>query len=74
MLERNVLYRDISVGNIMLKKDKDDSFLIDLDLAIEINRKEASGAPSKTGTKVFIAIGALYSEHYNFMHNLESFF
>ncbi|KAF2817567.1 uncharacterized protein BDZ99DRAFT_373500 [Mytilinidion resinicola] len=74
LLERNVLHRDISVGNIMLEKDEDDGFLIDLDLAIEMDRKEASGAPSKTGTKVFMAIGALYGEHHNFMHDLESFF
>jgi hypothetical protein len=49
----------------MLKKDEDDGFLINLDLAIKIDYKEASGAPSKTGTKVFMAIGALYGEHYN---------
>jgi hypothetical protein len=58
----------------MLEKDEDDGFLIDFDLAIEIDREEASGAPSKTGTKVFMAVGALYGEHHNFMHDLESFF
>jgi len=35
---------------------------------------EASGAPSKTGTKVFMAIGALRGEHHSFMHDLESLF
>ena len=46
----------------------------DLDLAVKIDRKKASGAPSKTGTKVFMAIGALYGEDHNFMHDLELFF
>ena len=58
----------------MLKDAEDDGFLIDLDLAIKIDRARASGAPSKTGTKVFMAIGTLYGEEHNFMHDLESFF
>lgn len=58
----------------MLNEAEDDGFLIDLDLAIKIDREKASGAPSKTGTKIFMAIGALYSEDHNFMHDLESFF
>jgi len=58
----------------MLTMAEDDGFLIDLDLAIKIDRENASGAPSKTGTKVFMAIGALYGEDHNFMHDLESFF
>jgi len=58
----------------MLEETEEDGFLIDLDLAIEIDRKEASGAQSKTGTKVFMAIGALYGEDHSFIHDLESFF
>jgi len=58
----------------MLNMAEDDGFLIDLDLAIKVDRSNASGAPSKTGTKVFMAIGALYGEEHNFMHDLESFF
>jgi hypothetical protein len=58
----------------MLTMAEDNGFLIDLNLAVKINRKKASGALSKTGTKVFIAIGALYSKDHNFMHDLESFF
>ena len=58
----------------MLNAAEDDGFLIDLDLAIKIDRESASGAPSKTGTKVFMAIGALYEEEHTFMHDLESFF
>ncbi len=58
----------------MLNTAEDDGFLIDLDLAIKLDRENASGAPSKTGTKVFMAIGALYDEDHNFMHDPESFF
>jgi len=74
LLERKVLHRDISVGNVMLDEAEEDGFLIDLDLAIEIDRKEASGALNKTGTKVFMAIGVLYDEDHSFIHDLESFF
>jgi len=58
----------------MLNIAEDDRFLIDLDLAIKIDRNSTSRALSKTGTKVFIAIRALYREDHNFMHDLESFF
>jgi Fungal protein kinase len=50
------------------------SFLIDLDLAIKEGRENPSGAPSKTGTRAFMAIGALRGEVHTFMHDLESFF
>ncbi|KAF2839987.1 hypothetical protein M501DRAFT_1010229 [Patellaria atrata CBS 101060] len=74
LLHAKILHRDISIGNIMLTMVEDDGFLIDLDLAVKIDRENASGAPTKTGTKVFMAIGALYGEDHNFMHDLESFF
>lgn len=74
LLDANILHRDVSIGNVMLNMAEDDGFLIDLDLAIKIDRSGASGAPSKTGTKVFMAIGALYGEEHSFMHDLESFF
>ncbi|PSN59265.1 hypothetical protein BS50DRAFT_580135 [Corynespora cassiicola Philippines] len=74
LLDAKILHRDISIGNVMLTIAEDDGFLIDLDLAIKIDREGASGAPSKTGTKVFMAIGALYGEEHTFMHDLESFF
>ncbi|CAD6454337.1 86454505-3836-429b-94a0-5ea2f7e49227 [Sclerotinia trifoliorum] len=74
LLNGGILHRDISIGNVMLNEAEDDAFLIDLDLAVKINREKASGAPSKTGTKVFMAIGILYGEHHSFMHDLESFF
>src|SRR4051812_25871650 len=50
------------------------SFLIDLDLAIKEPREGASGARGKTGTRAFMAIGALLGEQHSFMHDLESFF
>jgi serine/threonine protein kinase len=74
LLDAKILHRDVSIGNVMLTMAEDDGFLIDLDLAVKIDRKKASGAPSKTGTKVFMAIGALYGEDHNFMHDLELFF
>lgn len=51
------------------------SFLIDLDLAIRKQREGVSGARGKTGTRAFMAIGALLGEQqHSFMHDLESFF
>ncbi|KAI9802645.1 MAG: hypothetical protein M1825_002667 [Sarcosagium campestre] len=74
LLGVGILHRDISAGNIMLTDEEDDGFLIDLDFAVKLEAEKASGAPSKVGTKVFMAIGALYGEHHSFMHDLESFF
>ncbi|KAF7867284.1 hypothetical protein EAF04_005367 [Stromatinia cepivora] len=74
LLDANILHRDISIGNVMLNMAEDDGFLIDLDVAIKIDRESASGASSRTGTKVYMAIGALYGDNHSFMHDLESFF
>ncbi len=74
LLNAGILHRDISIGNIMLTEKEDDGFLIDLDLAIKTSDDQASGAPSKTGTKIFMAIGALLGDPHTFMHDLESFF
>ncbi|KAL7926153.1 hypothetical protein ACQKWADRAFT_281902 [Trichoderma austrokoningii] len=72
------LHRDISINNLMINEDNDNpswsSFLIDLDLAIREPREGASGAKGKTGTRAFMAIGALLGEQHSFMHDLESFF
>ncbi|TWU70820.1 hypothetical protein ED733_002107 [Metarhizium rileyi] len=69
---------DISINNLMINEDKKSSswaaFLIDLDLAIKRRRESASGAKGKTGTRAFMAIGALLGEEHSFMHDLESFF
>jgi hypothetical protein len=73
-----IIQSDISIGNLMMNEDEDNpswpSFLIDLDLAIQEDRDKPSGAPNKTGTRAFMAIGALYGEKHSFMHDLESFF
>ncbi|KAM0259241.1 hypothetical protein ACHAQJ_003446 [Trichoderma viride] len=73
-----LLHRDISINNLMINEDDDNpsqkSFIIDLDLAIKETREGASGATGKTGTRAFMAIGALLGEQHCFMHDLESFF
>ncbi|KAK4137726.1 hypothetical protein BT67DRAFT_119307 [Trichocladium antarcticum] len=73
-----ILHRDISINNLMINEDNDNpswpSFLIDLDLAIREKRDCTSGAKGKTGTRAFMAIGALLGEEHSFMHDLESFF
>ncbi|KAM3433167.1 hypothetical protein NHJ13734_006568 [Beauveria thailandica] len=62
----------------MINEDDDNpswpSFIIDLDLAIRNERQYASGAEGKTGTRAFMAIGALLGEQHSFMHDLESLF
>ena len=73
-LNAEILYRNISINNIMLTEDKDNGFLIDYDLIIKTNNNRASSTPSKTGIKVFIAIDALLGESYSFIHDLELFF
>ncbi|KAM0269829.1 hypothetical protein ACHAQH_009646 [Verticillium albo-atrum] len=73
-----LLHRDISINNLMINEDNTNSswpyFLIDLDLAIKEQRDGASGARGKTGTRAFMAIGALLGEQHSFMHDIESFF
>ncbi|KAF6793433.1 hypothetical protein CSOJ01_13904 [Colletotrichum sojae] len=73
-----ILHRDISINNLMINEDSGNpswpAFLIDLDLAIREQREGASGAKGKTGTRAFMAIGALLGEQHSFMHDLESFF
>ena len=74
LLDAGILHRDISIGNIMLTEKEDDGFLIDFDLSIKTSDDRASGAPSKTGTKVFMPIGGLLGERQSFMYDLESIF
>jgi serine/threonine protein kinase len=70
------LHRDISINNLMINEDDSNpswpSFLIDLDLAIRERREGASGARGKTGTRAFMAIGALLGEQHSFMHDHQS--
>ena len=58
----------------MLIENEDDGFLINLDLAIRTSDDHALGAPGKIGTKIFMAIKALFGEPHSFMHDLESIF
>ncbi|RAH68883.1 protein kinase family protein [Aspergillus aculeatinus CBS 121060] len=75
--EAGLLHRDISVNNMMVNEQSDTQwpgFLIDLDLSVKESRVKASGAQGKTGTRAFMAVGALLGEQHSFMHDLESFF
>ncbi|PFH56712.1 hypothetical protein XA68_16116 [Ophiocordyceps unilateralis] len=76
--EAGFLHRDISMNNLMINEDEENpswrAFLIDLDHAAIIPRKGATGAKGKTGTRVFMAIGAIRGHQHSFMHDLESFF
>jgi serine/threonine protein kinase len=74
LYEAGFLHRDISINNVLLNEKDHSGFLIDLDLAIRESRLKASGARDKTGTKVFMSVGALYGQQHSFMHDLESFF
>ncbi|KAJ5723663.1 hypothetical protein N7488_001698 [Penicillium malachiteum] len=77
LLEAGFLHRDISINNLMINegnKSSPPAFLIDLDLAVKAIRTDSSGAKGKTGTRAFMAIGALLGEQHSFMHDLESFF
>ncbi|KAL7917588.1 serine/threonine-protein kinase Sgk2 [Trichoderma austrokoningii] len=78
LYKAGILHRDISINNLMINEDDKNpsfpSFLIDLDLAIRLQRDGASGARDRTGTRAFMAIGALRGEQHSFMHDLESFF
>ena len=74
-----MLQRDISINNLMVNEDAENSswpaFLMDLDLAVKEQRVKSSGARGKTGTRAFMAIGVLLDdEQHSFMHDLESFF
>ncbi|KAK3365002.1 hypothetical protein B0T24DRAFT_598320 [Lasiosphaeria ovina] len=73
-----IIHRDISVNNLLINEDDNNpswpSLLIDLDLAIKEQREGVSGAKGKTGTRAFMAVGALLGEQHSFMHDLESFF
>ncbi|KAF6824979.1 serine threonine-protein kinase sgk2 [Colletotrichum musicola] len=78
LYKAGILHRDISINNLMINEESGNpswpAFLIDLDLAIREPREGASGAKGKTGTRAFMAIGALLGEQHSFMHDLESFF
>ncbi|KAG6109306.1 hypothetical protein E4U31_007006 [Claviceps sp. LM219 group G6] len=78
LYDNGVLHRDISITNLRINEDQDNpswrSFLIDLDVAINTEREQPSGAQSRTGTTAFMAIGLLHGCKHSFVHDLESFF
>ncbi|KAG6064396.1 hypothetical protein E4U32_000275 [Claviceps aff. humidiphila group G2b] len=78
LYDNGVLHRDISITNLRINEDQDTfswrSFLIDLDVAINTEREQPSGAQGRTGTTAFMAIGLLHGCDHSFAHDLESFF
>ncbi|KAH7012084.1 uncharacterized protein B0I36DRAFT_299991 [Microdochium trichocladiopsis] len=78
LVKAEQLHRDISLNNLLIRKDNADvlhgGLLIDLDLTIKKQREGPSGAEGMTGTRAFMAIGALLKEQHTFLHDLESFF
>ncbi|KUI74461.1 hypothetical protein VM1G_10182 [Cytospora mali] len=75
LLDAHLLHRDISMNNLIInEKDPSRSFLIDLDLAIDLQRTSPSGSKGITGTLAFMAIGALWGKPHTFRYDLESFF
>lgn len=67
VVNAHLLYRDISVNNLIIKEhDITDSFLIDLDLAIDLRRTSTLGSRGVIGTLAFMAIGALWGKPHTF--------
>ncbi|KAI1126790.1 FunK1 protein kinase [Nemania abortiva] len=72
-----ILHQDISSGNMIILDEQEEGdprgVLIDLDAAIEL--AEISESEGRiTGTRPFMAIGALKGELHTYRHDLESFF
>ncbi|KAI0799077.1 hypothetical protein GGR55DRAFT_692916 [Xylaria sp. FL0064] len=77
LYKAGLLHRDISINNLIINesnKSSLSSFLIDLDLAVKVDRAQASGAKEITGTRAFMAIGVLMGKGHSYMDDLESFF
>lgn len=76
--ENPVLHRDISCNNILIDRSShpQSGFLIDLDLAVGLERLGTSGARHRTGTFMFMAVEILKNKgtRHNYRHDLESFF
>jgi serine/threonine protein kinase len=79
--DARILHRDISTHNIIINETDSDrtkkGFLIDLDFATRVGpdytAEGPSGAPHRTGTLPFMAIGALRGDTHTYRHDLESF-
>ena len=72
-----ILHRDISLNNLMLRKEGDKAYgvLNDFDLAVDADVKSAS-SKQRTGTKPFMAIDLLrdHPSVHMYRHDLESMF
>ncbi|KAF8888674.1 hypothetical protein CPB85DRAFT_1334306 [Mucidula mucida] len=53
----HILHRDISVGNIMIAKDR--GILIDWDLCLVLDSNEITHRPGRTGTWLFVSVHLL---------------
>ena len=83
LLEKGrILHRDISINNIMItinreaRPDRFYGFLIDLDLAIDVEATEPSGVIDRTGTWEFMSIEAIDGKPdfiHTYYHDLQSF-
>jgi len=73
-LNVEILYRNVSIKNIVLIKKEDNNFLINLNLIIKINNNQASNALNKIEIKIFITIDALLNNSYTFMYDFQLFF
>lgn len=76
--QAGILHRDVSIHNLIINEENQDpssrGFLIDLDMAIRTRRLQASGAETMTGTRAFMAVGALLGRQHSFIYDIESFF
>ena len=72
-----ILHRDISLNNLMLRKEDGNVYAVlnDLDLAVDADAKSQS-SKHRTGTKPFMAIDLLSGEptDHLYRHDLESLF
>ncbi|RPA80354.1 hypothetical protein BJ508DRAFT_196072, partial [Ascobolus immersus RN42] len=87
-VQKDILHRDISIGNVLVslgdeasiftdvepQDRKQAGFLIDFAYAIELSRSAPSGAPHRTGTPIFMAMGVLREHGPHPIHDLHSFF
>jgi serine/threonine protein kinase len=72
-----ILHRDISLNNLMLRKEGDNVYAVlnDLDLAVSADVKSMS-SKHRTGTKPFMAIDLIHPDPtvHMYRHDLESMF
>lgn len=74
LYQANIFYYNISIKNIFFKEDEIDGFMINLNLAVDINQLKAFETSKKTGIKVFMIIGTFNDNSHMFIYNLKLFF